>query len=140
MEEERFGPVDYVVVEFTDPATVTAGFARLLQLVDEHAIRVLDLEFVHSIDGVASTVPAARVAPELAQFEGAASGLLDREDLDRIAADMPHGTTAAVLVYEDLPMLSVVEAWESGGASIAAEGPVDLADLAAAVTEEEMAR
>lgn len=135
MEDDRFGPVDYVVVEFTDPASVTAGFSRLLQLVDAHAVRVLDLEFVHSINGMASTVPAGRVAPEFAEFEGASSGLLDREDLDRIAADMRHGTTAAVLVYEDLPMLGVIEAWESAGATIAAEGPVDLTDLAAAVAQ-----
>ncbi|MBS1691310.1 MAG: hypothetical protein JST91_03720 [Actinobacteria bacterium] len=133
MQEDRFGPVDYVVVEFTDPASVKAGFERLLQLVDSHAIRVLDLEFVHSINGVASTVQASRLSPELAQFDGAASGLLDRDDLDTVAAGMAHGTTAAVLVYEDLPMLGVIEAWESGGASVVAEGPVDVEDLAEAV-------
>ena len=133
MHEDRFGPVDYVVIEFTDPAAVRPGFDRLVDLVDRGLIRVLDLEFVHSIDGVASTVPAGRVDTSLAQFDGASSGLLDRADLDEVAANLPHGSTAAVLIYEDLPLLDVLDAWEAGGARVVSEGPVDLADLDAAV-------
>jgi hypothetical protein len=130
---DRLGPLDYVVVEFTDPASVKTGFDQLLKLVDDGLIRVLDLEFLRSIDGVASTVPADRVDPSLAQFDGAASGLLDRPDLDLVAADLPSGATAAVLVYEELSVLTVLDAWESGGARVASEGPVDIADIESAL-------
>ena len=133
MHEDRFGPVDYVVIEFTDATAVRPGFDRLVELVDRGLIRVLDLEFIHSIDGVAATVPAGRVDAGLAQFDGASSGLLDRGDLDAVAANLPHGSTAAVLIYEDLPLLDVLDAWEAGGARVVSEGPVDLADLDAAV-------
>jgi hypothetical protein len=133
VHEDRFGPVDHVVVEFTDPAAVRSGFDRLVNLVDRGLIRVLDLEFIHGIDGVAATVPASRVDTSLTQFDGASSGLLDREDLDAVAAKLPHGSTAAVLIYEDLPLLEVLDAWEAGGARVISEGPVDLADLDAAV-------
>jgi Family of unknown function (DUF6325) len=129
VHEDRFGPVSHVVVEFTDPASVKAGFDRLVQLVDAGLIRVLDLEFVHSIDGVASTVPAGRVDVGLEQFDGAASGLLDRDDLDAVAADLPHGSTAAVLVYEELALLNVLHSWDAGGARIVSEGPVEVDDI-----------
>lgn len=133
MPETHLGPVDYVVVEFTDTAAVRAGFDRLVGLVDAGRIRVLDLEFIHSIDGVASTIPAHRVGPEFAQFDGAASGLLDRHDLDSVAADLTAGAMAAVLVYEELSIVSVLDAWESGGATILSEGPVDLDDIDSAL-------
>jgi hypothetical protein len=129
VQQERVGPVDYVVIEFTEPSAARAGFDRLLDLVDRSEIRILDLEFVHSIDGLASTVAAHSVDESLAQFDGAASGLLDRHDLDRVAANLSHGATAAVLVYEELPMVNVLDAWESGGAHVVSEGPVDLADI-----------
>jgi hypothetical protein len=134
--DSHLGPVDYVVVEFSDPAAVRAGFDRLVGLVDSGLIRILDLEFIQGIDGVASTIPADRVGAEFKRFDGAASGLLDRGDLDKVAADLEHGSTAAVLVYEDLSIVAVLDAWEAGGATIVAEGPVDLDDLEAAADEE----
>lgn len=133
MHEDHFGPVDFVVVEFSDSSAVRAGFDRLLKLVDAGVIRVLDLEFVSNADGVARIVPAPEIGSELAVFEGASSGLLDRDDLDAVAAGLTPGATAAVLVYEELALLEVVEAWENGGARIIFEGPVDVDDIDAAL-------
>lgn len=135
MHEDHFGPVDFVVVEFSDSSTVRGGFDRLLELVDAGLIRVLDLEFVTNADGVARTVPVTQVGPELSPFEGASSGLLDRDDLQAVAAEMAPGATAAVLVYEELSILEVVEAWENAGARIVSDGPVDVDDIDAALRE-----
>jgi hypothetical protein len=88
------GPVDYVVVAFSESSAVRAGFDRLLKLVDAGLIRVLDLEFVTNADGVARTVPALQAGPEFSLFEGAASGLVDRDDLDAVAARLAPGATA----------------------------------------------
>lgn len=133
MPDEHLGPIDYVVVEFTDANNVRAGFNQLLKLVDQQLIRVLDLEFIHSIDGVASLIEAGRVSKDFAQFEGASSGLLDRHDLNTVAAELAPGAMAAVLVYEDLAVLPVLNAWENNGARIVSEGPVDLDDLDASL-------
>lgn len=133
MSDEHLGPVDYVVVEFTDAGAVRAGFDHLLSLVDDGRIRVLDLEFIHAIDGVAATIEASRISANLAEFDGAASGLLDRHDLNTVAAGLSSGAMAAVLVYEELSVLPVLEAWENGGARIVSEGPVDLDDIDAAL-------
>lgn len=135
MPDEHLGPVDYVVVEFTDAKNVRAGFDRLLKLADDGLIRVLDLEFIHSIDGVAATIEASRISADLAEFDGAGSRMLDRDDLNTVAAELAPGAHAAVLVYEDLSVVSVLEAWEKGGARIVSEGPVDLDDIDAALEE-----
>jgi hypothetical protein len=129
VREDHFGPIDFVAVEFSDSAAVGDGFDRLLKLVDAGLIRVLDLEFVTNADGVTRQVPIPQLGPELSPFEGASSGLLDRDDVNAVAAGLAPGGTAAVLVYEELSILGVIEAWENGGARIISEGPVDVDDI-----------
>lgn len=41
---------------------------------------------------------------------------------------------AAVLVYEELPMLSVLRACEGAGATVLAEGPVAVTDIDTTLT------
>ena len=126
MHEDHFGPVDHVVVEFTDSSAVRAGFDRLLALVDTGVIRVLDLEFLTASDGAARVIAAGQVDPAWAMFDGASSGLLDGDDLAAVATELTPGTIAAVLVYEELSILDVIGAWEGGGAHVASQGPVDV--------------
>ena len=128
MAEVHLGPIDYVVVEFTDPATLRDGFDRLLGLVERGLIQVLDLEFVANTDG-ARVVDATEISADFAQFAGAYSGLLDQEDLDTVAAALAPNTSAAVLVYEELAIVDVITAWENSGSRIVAEGPVDVEDI-----------
>ena len=132
---DDLGPVDYVVVQFAEAAAVKAGLDRLLTLVDAGRIRVLDLEFITNASGEPCTVAATQLGAELAESDGAASGLLDRHDLATVAAELTPGATAAVLVYEELSMLEVLEAWEAAGATIVSEGPVDVDDIGAALEE-----
>lgn len=106
-----------IVIEFSDPEQARPGFGRLTELVNAGELRIGDLEFVHSIDGIASTVAADRVDPGLAGLDGAASGLLTRHELDAVAADLPHRATAAVLVY-DGAVDTAVNVWTSDGARV----------------------
>ena len=135
MEHDHLGPVEYLVVKFSEPACLRDGFDRLLARVRGGLIRILDLEFVTNNGGVVRTLAASDAAAEFADFDGASSGLLDDGDLETLAADLPVGSSAAVLVYEDLSLLRVIDAWESAGAQIVAEGPVDVDDLEAALPE-----
>ena len=132
MAEVHLGPIDYVVVEFTDPATLRDGFDRLLGLVERGLIQVLDLEFVANTDG-ARVVDATEISADFAQFAGARSGLLDQQDLDTVAAALAPDTSAAVLVYEELAIVDVITAWEGAGSRIVAEGPVDVDDIGRAL-------
>ena len=128
MAEDHLGPIDYVVVEFTDPATLRDGLHRLLGFVERGLIRVLDLEFVTNAED-ARIVNATEISAEFAQFAGASSGLLDQADLDTVAAALAAGTSAAVLIYEELAIVDVITAWQDAGSRIVAEGPVDVEDI-----------
>lgn len=135
---DHFGPIDYLAVEFPDGKVGPEGFARLLGLVDSGRIRVLDLEFVAKRDdGTLERVPATELGSvdgvDMAQFDGASSGLLDPSDAETVGARMQLGALAAILVYEELSMLEVVEAWESGGAALLVEGPLTVDELDSAL-------
>lgn len=134
-DDDRFGPVDFVVVQFPGGRVDAAGFAQLLDLVDRGLIRVLDLEFVTVREGEVHTVPAAELGDAVAAFEGAGSGLLDREDLAEVAVQLQPGSVAAVLIYEELSLLGVLQAFEASGASVVAGGTVEVADLDSALAE-----
>ena len=74
MHEDHLGPVDYVVVAFSESSAVRPGFDRLLKLVDAGLTRVLDLEFVTNADGVARTVPASQAGPRVVAVRGCGVG------------------------------------------------------------------
>lgn len=132
--EERFGPIDYVVVEFPDGTPTPAGFELLLAEVDGGRIRLLDLELVAKRDGAVHRVDVSSFAvPALAPFDGASAQLLDADDLALLGERLADGTTAAIVVYEELSMFAVIDAWSAEGARLVADGQLTPADLAAAL-------
>lgn len=122
----------YVVVEFDESAPVRTGFERLNGLAAAGTVGVLDAEFIRSIQGIASTVPASRVDAGLAEFDELDTHLLSQADLD-IVADTISGRhmVAAVLVFTGT-IDPALEDWASAGATVVRQGPVIAADLAAA--------
>ena len=122
----------YVVVEFDDSAPVRAGFERLNTLSEAGTVSVLDAEFIRSIQGIASTVPASRVDGGLSEFDDLDARLLSQSDLD-IVVDTVSGRhmVAAVVVFTG-SIDPVLEDWTAAGATVVRQGPVTAADLAAA--------
>lgn len=135
---DHLGPVSYIAVEFPEGRVNQDGFTRLVNLVDQGLILVIDLEFVRrSADGSLVKVAAGSldIDVDLSEFEGADAGLLDRDDLDFVAQGLADDSLMAVLVYEDLTLAPVLSAWGSGGARLLAEGPVDVQDLEPALEQ-----
>ena len=126
-----------MAVEFPGGAVGAEGFRELLALVERKAIRVLDLEFVRLVDGGVRTVEPVSFGIvdglDMSVFDGASSGILDEEDLASLGSRLTAGSVAAVLVYEELSMLQVLARWESAGANLLAEGPVDARELLSAL-------
>jgi hypothetical protein len=108
-------------------------------LVEARAIRVLDLEFiVKSPGGQANVIDADELNIEnfdATVFAGASSKLLDAADLAVIGADIGAGSLAAVLVYEELTLLPVIEAWTAQGGRVITEGHLDLDELGRVLTD-----
>ena len=101
MEEGRvMGPVDYLVVEFPGNRMTGQGLLALIDLVEAGIIRILDLSFVRRDED--GSVMAMEIADfdgddqlDLAVFEGAASGLLDEDDLASAGDVLQPGSSPA---------------------------------------------
>jgi len=135
---ERLGPIDYVVIEFPEGKVTGAGFRRIVELSDAARILVLDIEFLSkSADGHVVTTPAHDLGEidgvDMGFFDGAASYLLEDDDIHEIGQAMSPGSVAVVVIYEELSMISALVAWEGEGAVLLAEGPIEVEALVAAI-------
>jgi hypothetical protein len=106
-DEEELGPVDVVVIGFPPGAPMTGeSVPILLDLVDRGIIRVFDARFIKKEeDGTFSGFDIADLdedtAGEITAFTGASSGLLGEEDIALAANEMPAGSAAVMIVYEN---------------------------------------
>jgi hypothetical protein len=137
-QEAVMGPVDYIVVEFPGSTMTGEGLPILLDLVDQGVIRILDLEFVKKeADGSLVGIQLADLDGDgeldLAVFEGAFSGLLDNDDLASAGSVLEPGSSAGILVYENLWAAPFAAALRRGGAQLVASGRIPADEFAAAV-------
>lgn len=131
---DDFGPLDSLVIEFPGGQIDPAGFAALLASVDSGHIRILDLEFVgRAEDGTGRVISATELDAQLAQFDGASSGILSDEDISWIVAEIADDSIAAVVIYEELSVLPAIAAWTAAGATVISQGPVTLTELVEAL-------
>lgn len=114
------GPVDHLIVEFPEGVVTAQAFAGLLDLVQRGLIYVLDLEFVERpVHGEPGLIDVAALSgdPGPSVLAGASSGLLDQDDLRAVAESLTPGTVAAVVIFENVWIVSMLSALrESGGA------------------------
>lgn len=141
-EVAEMGPVDYLVVEFPGSRMTGEGLPLLLDLVDRGLIRVLDLVFVKKeTDGAVTAIEIADLDGDgeldLAVFEGASSGLLDEEDLADAGGVLEPGSSAGVLVYENVWAAPFAAALRRGGGQLVASGRIPVQALLAAADSTE---
>lgn len=135
MADDTFaGPVDYLVFSFPEKAAVGEGLRAVLDRVDAGIIELLDLEvFGRDANGQARALPLTSLqdtgGPDLSEFEGANSGILDAEDLSAIVDSLAPGEFAIALVYEDRSLATAAAAWTQAGGAEVFSGGVDIADL-----------
>lgn len=138
---DELGPIDFLAIEFPGGHITAPGFDRLLSLADKGVIDILDLEFITK-DQAGNTgtadignlgSPDGPDGVDLSAWAGASSGLLDRTDVEEIAAKMQRGSVAAVVVYENRWVLGLVNAWRRDGARLIADGGLSASDLVAAL-------
>ena len=140
---DELGPVDFLAIEFPGGRLTAAGFDRLLSLVDQGVIGILDMEFVtkdgggksKKIDAWQFAVPGG---VDLAAWAGASSGLLDDSDVSVISAAMQPGSVAVVVIYENRWVLGLVDEWRRSGARLIADGGLSADDIVAALDATEL--
>jgi hypothetical protein len=138
-EHTDMGPIDYLIVEFPEGRVTGEGLRILVDLVDRGTIRILDLIFVRREPEPSVEITVVAVADldgdgvlDLAVFEGASSGLLAAEDIEDAATVLTAGSSAAILIYENVWARPMVTALRRKGAQLVASGRIPAAHLAPA--------
>ena len=124
---DELGPVDYLVVEFPAGASNFTGemAKELLALIDAGTIRVIDiLILTKDADGVVEAAELSDVAElgPLQQVEAELAELLAADDVEHLAAAMEPGSTAGVLVWENLWAAPFASAARRSGGQLIANG------------------
>ena len=140
MSAEQFdemGPIDYVLVEWPGRQPTGEAMPHLIDLVDRGLIRVLDLAFIAK--GEDGSVVALEISDlgdavsEFAAFEGASSGLLSEEDIAEAGGALETGTSAALLVFENLWAAPFASAVRRSGGQLVASGRIPIQAVLAAL-------
>ena len=142
VDADELGPVDYLVVEFPPDASNFTGemAAEIGRLVDAKIIRVLDLLVLRKeADGSVDAVEITDLDPhdELRVAETQLAELLAAEDIDHLGAAMEPGTTAGVLVWENLWAAPFASAARRSGGQLVASGRIPIQAILASLEAEE---
>ena len=129
------GPVSYTVIAFPGNKFNGNIVPEIGKLVANDVVRILDLVFVMKDEKGDTVSLEFDQMDELAAFgdiEGEVGGLVNAEDLDHVAANLPENNSALVIVWEDLWATPLVEALRgSGGVLVdSARIPADLVEAA----------
>ena len=139
---EEMGPIDYIVLEWAGDQPVTGEvMPLLLDLVDRGIIRILDIAFlVKAEDGSVAAIDFAELAQksaDLAEFEGASSGLIGQDELEEAATALEPGTVAGVLVWENRWAAPVAVALRRSGGQLVASGRIPVQAILASLDASE---
>jgi Family of unknown function (DUF6325) len=124
---EEMGPIDYVVLEWPGRQPDGTVAPLILDAVERGIIRILDVAFmVKGEDGAIATIEAAEVGGEFTVLDGASSGLIGPEELEDAAEVLEPGTSAAVLVWENLWAAPIAVAIRRSGGQLVASGRIPI--------------
>ena len=135
---DELGPVDWIVVEFPG-SKLTGEIAPILKdYVDRGLIRILDLLFLKK-DGEgnfeafeALDLEDSEIG-ELRAYETALAMLLSEQDVADLAETIEPGSSAAVLVWENLWAAPFGAAVRHAGGQLAASGRIPIQAVIAAI-------
>ncbi len=133
----EMGPIDYILVEWTGRQPTGEAVPHLIDLVDRGLIRILDLAFIAKAeDGSVAGIELADLGDAVAEyavFEGASSGLLSDEDVGEAGQALEPGTSAALLVYENVWAAPFASAVRRTGGQLVASGRIPVQAVLAAL-------
>ena len=134
----ELGPVDYLVVEFPAGQSNFTGemAAELLALVEGGIIRVIDvLILTKDEDGAVEAMELSDVGElgELQALEAELAELLAAEDVAQLAAAMDPGSTAGVLIWENIWAAPFGAAARRAGGQLIANGRIPIQAIIASI-------
>jgi hypothetical protein len=139
---DELGPVDWIVVEF-EGSTLNGKIAPILKdYVDRELIRVLDLLFFKKAeDGSFEAFEATDLEDseigELRAYETELAMLLSEQDVADLAETIEPGSSAAVLVWENLWAAPFGAAVRHAGGQLVASGRIPIQAVIAAIESDQ---
>ena len=139
---DELGPVDFVIVEFpAGAASFTGEMAEeLMALVSAGTIRVIDLlVLVKNADGSIDSLELEDLGDvgELRALEADLAEMLAEDDIENLAAAMDPGSTAGVIIYENLWAAPFAAAARRSGGQLIANGRIPIQAIIAAIEADE---
>ena len=139
---DELGPVDYIVVEFPGNKFNGDIAPALDDLVERGLIRVLDLVILQKdgygkLDAVELSDLDESEAGSLRAYETELAMLLSEDDVIAVAEAIEPGTTAAVLVWENLWAVPFGTTVRHSGGQLVAGGRIPIQALAALIEADE---
>jgi len=110
-----YGPIDFIALEFQTDQLTGESLPALLELVQKGIVRVIDLIIIlKDQDGETQVLEIEELGPNMLAFfdpmNVEISGIIQMEDIELIAEQMPANTTAALLMIENLWAIKFGEA------------------------------
>jgi hypothetical protein len=138
---DELGPVDWIVVEFPGSKFNGEIAPKIQDLVDRGIIRILDIVFIRKDDdGVLDALEIEDLddgeVGVFRAYEKAVAHLLTEDDVTALSASMDRGTTAAVLVWENVWAVPMALAIRRAGGQLVANGRIPIQALLASVEDE----
>lgn len=139
---DELGPVDWIVVEF-EGTKLNGEIAPILKdYVDRDLIRVLDLLFIKKDDDggfeafEATDLEDSEIG-ELRSYETELAMLLSEQDVADLVETIEPGSSAAVLVWENLWAAPFGAAVRHAGGQLVASGRIPIQAVIAAMESDE---
>jgi len=139
---DQLGPVDYVVVEFPAGASNFTGemAEELVRLVNSGTIRLIDvLILTKNEDGTVDAMELSDIEElgELQALEAQLAELLAEDDVENLAAAMDPGSTAGVLIWENLWAAPFAAAARRSGGQLIATGRIPIQAIITSIEADE---
>jgi len=139
---DELGPVDYIVVEFPAEASNFTGeiVDELLALTESGTVRLIDvLILTKDADGSIEATELADIdhLGPLQAVEAQLAELLAADDIEHLAAAMDPGSTAGVLIWENLWAAPFASAARRSGGQLIADGRIPIQAIIASIKADE---
>ena len=139
---DELGPVDWIVVEFPGSRFNGEIAPALAELVERDLVRVLDLVVLKKdADGTLEAFELSDLDQtelgELRSYESELAMLLSEDDVTAVANAIEPGSSAAVLVWENVWAAPFASAVRRAGGQLVASGRIPIQALLAAIEADE---
>lgn len=114
-------PVEYIVIDFPGNRFDGSIVPALVDLVDKRTVRILDLVFVQKDDDGTVDCYEFDQLDELGDFgalDGDSGDVLSDDDVLALADDIPTGSSALFIVWEDLWAADLGRAVRNAGGEV----------------------